>query len=115
MLWNWLIELQLNIHYILIYCDYDSFEESLGISDLPVLNSRYNFDGIKSSNSRYISDPAKFFLFMYGIPTFLVESEINGNFRYHGTERHEQYAERVDVYDWVQEKNTPIAYNNIFY
>lgn len=104
-----------NLAHSTYYCDYDSFEESLGISDLPVLNSKYNFDGIKSSNSRYISDPAKFFLFMYGIPTFLVESEINGNFRYHGTERHEQYAERVDVYDWVQEKNTPIAYNNIFY
>lgn len=104
-----------NLGHATYYCNYDSEEESLGISDLPVLNSRYNFDGLKSSNARYISDPAKFFLFMYGIPTFLVESEINGNFRYHGVERHEQYAERVDVYDWVQEKNTPIANNNIFY
>lgn len=104
-----------NLAHATYYCDYDSYEESLGISDLPSLTSKYNFDGLKSSNTRYISDPAKFFLFMYGIPTFLVESEINGNFRYHGKERHEQYAERVDVYDWVQEKNTPIAYNNIFY
>lgn len=104
-----------NVGHSTYFCDYDSKEEDFGLADLPMLLSDYIFDNGGKSNVRYVRNPAQFFLFSYGVPTFLVESEINGNFRYHGTERHEQHAGRVDVYDWVQESKTSITYDNIFY
>lgn len=104
-----------NVAHSTYYCDYDTEETSVGISDLPILDSTYKFDGFKNRDKRYVMEPAKFFLYSYGIIDFLVESEINGHFRYHGIEPHEQHADLVDVYDWVQEKNTTIAYNNTFY
>ena len=64
----------------------------------------------------YEGDPSKFYLYTYAIPYFLVESEINTNYRYSGKEYYEQFASRgVNVEDWVQEDNVSIAHNNIFY
>lgn len=57
------------------------------------------------------------YLYSYGIPYFLIESDINANFRYAGTEPHvNNFASNgVNVNDWVQETNVSIAFNNIFY
>lgn len=106
-----------NIGYARFYIDYKSADEEVGqIDDMPYLTSQYNLDCYKSSRKFYETPPSKFYLFSYGIPYFLVESEINCNFRYAGKEYHEQFASRgVNVEDWVQEVNVSIAQNNIFY
>jgi hypothetical protein len=64
----------------------------------------------------YIKPPLKFFLFSYGIPSFLVESEINCNFRYAKRERHEDFYPNVqDVIEWTQEQNVSIREPNTFF
>lgn len=79
------------------------------------LDSDMNVDQY-SSEGKYVRLPSKFYLYAYGVPRFLVESEINCNFRYAGKEPHEQFASNgINVEDWVQEDNVSIAYNNLFY
>ena len=106
-----------NIGYTRFYVDHKSAEEDQAlVNDMPYLSSQYNLDCRQNSRKFYESDPSKFYLFSYGVPYFLVESEINANFRYAGKEPHEQFASRgLNVDDWVQEKTVSIAYNNIFY
>jgi hypothetical protein len=64
----------------------------------------------------YVKPPNKFFLYAYGIPSFLVESEINCNFRYAKRERHEDFYPNVqDVVEWTQETNVSIRQPNTFF
>ena len=105
-----------NIGYTRFYVDHKSVDEEIGASDMPYLSSKYNMDCVIGSKKFYEGDPSKFYLYTYAIPYFLVESEINTNYRYSGKEYHEQFASRgVNVEDWVQEDNVSIAHNNIFY
>lgn len=106
-----------NVGYTRFYVDHKSADEETGlVNEMPFLSSKYNLDCKRNGNKFYESDPAKFYLFSYGMPYFLVESEINNNYRYAGKEYHEQFASRgLNVEDWVQEKNVSIAYNNMFF
>lgn len=106
-----------NVGYTRFYVDYKSADEEIGlVNEMPFLSSEYNLDCKKTGNNFYETDPSKFYLYSYGVPYFLVESEINSNYRYAGTEYHEQFASRgLNVEDWVQEKNVSIAYNNMFF
>jgi hypothetical protein len=64
----------------------------------------------------YVKPPNKFFLFSYGIPSFLVESEINCNFRYAKRERQEDFYPNVqDVVEWTQETNVSIRQKNEYF
>jgi len=61
------------------------------------------------------------YLFYYGITSFLVESEINCNFRYSGKRPEESfYPQAGDVINWTQETKVPITterdfkYNSIY-
>lgn len=57
----------------------------------------------------------KFYTYMYGIPYFLVESEINCNERLKGVEPHEQFYPAIgDYMEWTQQKNVPINIDNTF-
>lgn len=105
-----------NIGYTRFYVDYKSVaDDATLVNDMPYLSSQYNLDCKRGGRKFYEADPAKFYLYSYGVPYFLVESEINANFRYAGKEYHEQFASRgLNVEDWVQEKNVPIAHNNLF-
>ena len=105
-----------NVGYTRFYVDHKVANEQIGSNDMPYLSSEYNLDCRPKDRKFYEGDPSKFYLYSYGIPYFLVESEINTNLRYAGKEPHEQFASRgLNVVDWVQEVNTSIAYNNIFY
>ena len=98
------------------YCSYKSTDKTIGILDVPYISTEFNFDCRNNSNVFYERPPNKLYLYLYGIPYFLVESEINCNYRYAGVEPHEQFASNgLNVESWVQEKNTSIAFNNIFY
>ena len=56
------------------------------------------------------------YLFYYGITDFLVESEINCNFRYaQNSDKEFFYPQAGDIVDWTQEKNVPIKEPNRFF
>lgn len=64
----------------------------------------------------YVKPPNKFYLYSYGIPYFLVESEINNNYRYGKREAHENFYPNVgDVIDWTQEGNVSIREPNTYF
>lgn len=97
------------------YASYKTTEEEVGVTNMPFLSSEYNFDCHRNSKTFYVRPPSKMYLYSYGIPYFLIESDINANFRQAGVEPHEQFASNgVNVNDWVQETNVSIAFNNIF-
>lgn len=95
---------------------------SLGGLIFPTSKSRFNFFSQPFDPlSMYIKPPAKFFLFSYGFPYFLVESTINCNYRYAKREDHENfYPNTQDVIAFTQEKNVSIKepntyfYNNVY-
>lgn len=105
-----------NIAYTNYYVDYKSSQGFISGDEDSFINTDYRLDCLNSKSDMYLVDPAKFYTHVYGIPYFLVESEINSELRYSGVEPHEQFASRgLNVVDWVQEANTSIAYDNIFY
>ena len=105
-----------NIGYTRFYVDHKSVDDEIGSSDMPYLSSKYSMDCTTGAKKFYEGEPSKFYLYAYAIPYFLVESEINTNYRYSGKEYHEQFASKgINVEDWVQEENVTIAHNNIFY
>lgn len=62
-----------------------------------------------SGKEFYIRDWERFYLFVYGTPYFMVESTINGEFRYAGKEPYEQFASQgIDMIWHTQEINVPI-------
>lgn len=107
-----------NIGSPVYFCNYksDSVENVAGIP-FPDINSKLNFDSCEAyRNSFYIKPPAKMYLFYYGITDFLVESEINCNFRYAQNSYKEFfYPQAGDAVDWTQEKNVPIKEPNRFF
>ncbi len=107
-----------NIGTPVYYCNYksDSEERVFGIP-FPDINSALNFDSCGAyKNSFYVKPPAKMYLFYYGITDFLVESEINCNFRYAQNSYKEFfYPQAGDMVDWTQEKNVPIKEPNRFF
>ena len=77
--------------------------------------STYNLDQ-KTTVRNYVKPPSKFYLSYYGIPQFLVESEINCNTRYGMPDKKDNFYPNVgDYVDWTQEKNVPIKTDNSFY
>ena len=107
---------QSNLGYTRFYVDHKSADEAIGSNDMPYLSSEYNMDCRTGGRKFYEGAPSKFYLYAYGVPYFLTESEINSNYRYAGTEYHEQFASRgLNVEEWVQEKNVSIAYDNLFF
>lgn len=81
----------------------------------PSDKSKYNFDAA-DVNGIYVEEPSKFYLYSYGFPHFLVESEINCNFRYAKREDHENFYPNVgDVIEYTQERNVSIRENEKFF
>lgn len=107
-----------NIGSPVYFCNYksDSEESFMGIP-FPDINSELNFDSCGEYRNRfYIRPPAKMYLFYYGITDFLVESEINCNFRYaQNSDKEFFYPQAGDMVDWTQEKNVPIKEPNRFF
>lgn len=91
--------------------------ETLGASlqqaIFPDIGSEFKMDNF--NNGFYIKHPSKFYLFSYGIPQFMVESEINQNYRYSRNEPRSWFfpnGNAVDYNWWTQEKNVSIKFDN---
>jgi len=98
------------------FCDYETGGDVNVVSAIfPDIKSNTFFDCDKS-DSFYKVEPSKFYLYYYGITNFLVESEINCNFRYGRKDAHDQFYPAVgDMVEWTQEKNTTIKEPNTFF
>lgn len=106
-----------NIGFPNYFCDYETGTEKriLGIP-FPDISSNHNFDCQNGRTSFYVKPNSKFYLYYYGIVDFLVESEINCNFRYGKTQLKDQFYPQVgDVVEWTQERNLSIREPNTFY
>lgn len=71
--------------------------------------------GSSENNFYYAPKNLKFYLQYYGVPYFLVESEINLNYRYGRKEPWEWYypdGGATDLDFWTQEYRVPIRYDN---
>ena len=106
------------------YVSYDSDATSISKRvELPVQKSTYNLNcglpDVKNEKSFYLNPEktgSKFYLYYYGIESFLVESTINNNFRVGGNETHEQFFPlRQDYEKWTQEEETSIEHDNTFF
>ncbi len=65
------------------YVDYEvSGEEKLKSIVLPEIRSNYVLDCLEGSEGFYLKPPSKFYLQYYGIVDYLIESDINANYRY---------------------------------
>ena len=81
----------------------------------PDVVNEFNMDNLESRRNYYIP-PSKFYLFYYGIPSFLCETRINTNFRYAEKDLDRQFYPQVgDVGDWTQEVNVSIRQPEFFF
>jgi len=102
------------------FIDYEIMDDVAWVSySFPTKKSKYQLDGFTGTTFAslyYINPPAKFYLYSYGIPYFLVESEINCNFRYAKREKHEDfYPNKQDIIELTQEENVPIRQPNTYF
>lgn len=94
--------------YYLNYKLIDEETDSVGIGSLifPSQRSQFKLDYDLDNSSLYVNPEAKFYLFSYGFPYFLVESVINCNYRYAGFEIEENfYPNFGDIIRNTQEGN----------
>ena len=86
---------------------------SFGAPDSVVTQvSFYKFD-TPFKRGNYTLPPSKFYLYYYGIPNFLVESERNLNTRQGGKNPEDGFYPNIgDYIDWTQESNVPIHIDN---
>lgn len=99
------------------YADFGTTEvNSFNDALFPDLATDYTLDCLIGDVSMYVREPSKFYLFYYGIPYFLVETEINTNYRYarEGLENN-FYPNIEDFINWTQEKNVPIRQDNTYF
>ena len=55
-------------------------------------------------------------LYNYGVPYFLVESDVNVDYRHGKDNRENDFYPRVsDINEWTQEKNVPITHDNKYF
>lgn len=109
-----------NVAYPRFYCDYelsedDNMWQKLGLP-YPDINSNFNFDSESPRNRMYMRPPSKFYTSIHGIVDFLVESEINCNFRYARKEPKDWfYPQAQDLDTWLQEATLPMSEPNTFF
>ena len=105
-----------NIGFPKYYVDYETGgNSSFGSILFPTIDSDTHFDC--KNEGMYFKNPSKFYLQYHGFVSYLVESEINCNFRYARTEIKDQfYPEFGDMIQYTQERNRSIfTPNNYFY
>ena len=80
----------------------------------PDIVTEKSFD-VDTKGGNYYRPPSRFYLYHYGVPSFLCESRINTNFRYGGKELKEQFFPQVgDLGEWTQESVVSIREPNVF-
>lgn len=106
-----------NIGFPRFYADYETggIWTNTGIP-FPDIKSETAFDCETGRRDFYYKPPSKFYLFVHGIVDFLVESEINCNFRYAKNEPKEWfYPQHQNLSTWLQEVNVPMIEPNTFH
>jgi hypothetical protein len=82
---------------------------------LPDIDDDFRMDN-SSSNKNYRIPPSKFYLFHYGVNSFLAESRVNTDLRYAKTEPEQNFYPQVgDIGDWTQENRVTIKQHERFY
>mgnify|MGYP000356735102 FL=1 len=107
---------QRNVGYPRFYLDYKSdMSKDFGAFEMPDIRSEHNLD-CSYEKGLYYRPPSKFYLSYYGIPTFIVESKMNLNFRYGENNREKDfYPNQSDYTDWTQESKVPIREDNYYF
>ena len=83
---------------------------------LPDISTEYRFDCLTGDRDFYVKNPSKFYLFYYGIPSFLTETTINTNYRTGRPEQKDLFYPLVgDYVEWTQEKNVSIKERNQYF
>ena len=73
------------------------------------------FDGGTTHGGNYYEPPSKFYLYYYGVPSFLAETRINTNYRYSGKDPKDSFFPLVgDLGEWTQEETVSIRDRNVF-
>ena len=81
----------------------------------PQYSTAYNLNKERQTDLWNLYTFGKFYTASYGIPMFLVESEINCNLRLSGPELYEDFYPNVgDYISWTQEDTIPIGTDNKF-
>jgi hypothetical protein len=106
-----------NIGYPKYYCDYEVGGTYQGTGlPFPDIDSYTAFDCESGRTYFYYAPPSKFYLFVHGVVDFLVESEINCNFRYAKTQPKDWfYPQQQNLETWLQESHLTISEPNSFY
>lgn len=103
------------------FLDFKTSDENMnsGFFTIPENKSQYSLWDGYSWNSEidtfYVKDEFKFLMSYYGFPYFLVESEVNVNYRYAGTTlKDDFYPNFQDSIHYTQEVNVHINEPNVF-
>lgn len=82
---------------------------------LPDIDDDFSLDTL-TSNKNYRLPPSKFYLFHYGVNSFLAESRVNTDLRYAKTNPEQNFYPQVgDLGDWTQESRVTIKQHERFY
>lgn len=97
---------------------YVSYEENKNFENggklFPEIRSDYSMDTLTGSGN-YITPPSKFYLYYYGVPSFLTETRINTAYRYAGKSQKENFYPLVgDLGEWTQENVVSIREPNVY-
>lgn len=105
-----------NVGFPNFFCDYETGGEYQRTVAFPDIDSDFVFDCETGRTGNYIKPPTKFYLYYYGISDFLVESEINCNFRHAKKEKTGSFYPQIsDTISWTQESNLSIREPNTFF
>jgi len=98
------------------YANFSSPKDVTLDRGFPDLSTEYAFDCLTGDRDFYVKRPSKFYLYYYGIVSFLTESTINTNFRVGKTTSKEQFYPLIEDYsEWTQETNVSIREDNRYY
>lgn len=98
------------------YVDYEVISDFTQKSALfPDIDYDLKFD-CENRKANYFNTPSKFYLWYYGIPSFLTETRINTNLRNaEPTLKRDFFPNVGDIGFWTQEKNVSIKEPNYFF
>jgi hypothetical protein len=105
-----------NGRYFVDYLINDESSFYTSLYTFPTNDTVYNLYPAPPTDAFYIKPPSKFYVYAYGFPYFLAESQFNSNFRYGkpGMENN-FYPNFKDVIEYTQEKNLSIREPNTYY
>lgn len=98
------------------YANFLSPDEVTLDRGLPDISTEYEFDCLTGNRDFYVKSPSKFYLYYYGIPSFLTETTINTNYRTAKPAPKDLFYPLVgDYVDWTQEKTVSIKERNEYF